>query len=135
ELLSVSRALMFLFSSFAGLALILAAVGIYGLVSYSVNQRTREIGIRMALGARRGHVLRLILRTGVTLVLSGIVIGVAGAFVLTRLLTSLLYGVTATDATTFLIVSVGLFAVALAACLIPARRATTVQPLIALRHD
>ena len=135
ELLSVSRALMFLFSSFAGLALILAAVGIYGLVSYSVNQRTHEIGIRMALGARRGHVLRLILRTGVTLVLSGIVIGVAGAFVLTRLLTSLLYGVTPTDATTFLIVSVGLFAVALAACLIPARRATRVEPLVALRHD
>jgi putative ABC transport system permease protein len=135
EALSVSRALMFLFSAFAVLALILAAVGIYGLVSYSVSQRTHEIGIRIALGAQRRHVLRLILRTGVTLALSGIVIGVAGAIALTRFLTSLLYGVTATDTRTFVIVSVGLFAIAVAACLIPARRATRVEPLIALRHD
>jgi putative ABC transport system permease protein len=135
EALSVSRALMFLFSAFAMLALILAGVGIYGLVSYSVSQRTHEIGIRIALGAQSGHVLRLILRTGVILALSGIVIGVAGAIALTRFLTSLLYGVTATDTRTFVIVSVGLFAIAVAACLIPARRATRVEPLVALRHD
>jgi len=135
EVLSISRALMFLFSSFAGLALILAAVGIYGLVSYSVSQRTHEIGIRMALGAQRGHVWRLILRTGVILALGGIGIGVAGAIALTRFLSSLLYGVTATDTMTFVIVSVALFAIAVAACLIPARRATRVEPLIALRHD
>jgi len=135
EVLSVSRALMFLFSAFALLALILAAVGIYGLVSYSVSQRTHEIGIRIALGAQRGHVWRLILRTGVILALSGIGIGVAGAIALTRFLTSLLYGVTATDTMTFVIVSVALFAIAIAACLIPARRATRVEPLIALRHD
>jgi putative ABC transport system permease protein len=135
ESLSVSRALMFLFSAFAVLALMLASVGIYGLISYSVSQRTHEIGIRLALGAQRGHVLNLILRTGVTLALSGIVIGVAGAFVLTRLLTSLLYGVTPTDTTTFVAVSLGLFAIAIAACLIPARRATRVEPVVALRHD
>jgi predicted permease len=135
EALSVSRALMFLFSAFAVLSLTLAAVGIYGLVSYSVSQRTHEIGIRLALGAQRGHILGLILRTGVVLTLSGIVIGVAGALTLTRLLTSLLYGVTATDMMTFVVVSVALFAIAVAACLIPARRATRVEPLVALRHD
>jgi len=135
EALSVSRALMFLFSAFAVLSLTLAAVGIYGLVSYSVSQRTHEIGIRLALGAQRGHILGLILRTGVILTLSGIVIGVAGALALTRLLTSLLYGVTATDMMTFVVVSVALFAIALVACLIPARRATRVEPLVALRHD
>jgi ABC-type antimicrobial peptide transport system permease subunit len=100
-----------------------------------VSQRTHEIGIRIALGAQRGHVLRLILRTGVTLALSGIVIGVAGAAMLTRLLTSLLYGVSATDRMTFVVVPLALFAIALAACLIPARRATRVEPLVALRHD
>ena len=135
EALSVSRALMFLFSAFAVLALILAAVGIYGLVSYSVSQRTHEIGIRIALGAQRGHVLALILRTGVVLAVSGILIGVAGALIITRLLTSLLYGVTATDTMTFVVVSIALFGIAVAACLIPARRATRVEPLVALRHD
>ena len=135
EALSVSRALMFLFSAFAVLSLTLAAVGIYGLVSYSVSQRTHEIGIRLALGAQRGHILGLIVRTGVILTLSGIFIGVAGALALTRLLTSLLYGVTATDMMTFVVVSVALFAIAVAACLIPARRATRVEPLVALRHD
>jgi putative ABC transport system permease protein len=135
ETISASRSLMFLFSGFASLAMVLAVVGIYGIVSYSVSQRTREIGIRMALGARAGDVLRLILKNGMTLVLAGIVIGVAGALALTRFLATLLFGVTPTDALTFVLVSLVLIAVALIACLVPARRATKVDPLEALRYE
>jgi putative ABC transport system permease protein len=135
EGLSVSRSLMLLFSAFAVLALVLASVGTYGIVSYSVGQRTHEIGIRMALGAQRTHVLKLILRSGVILATVGIALGLASAFALTRFLTSLLFGVTATDRSTFLLVSLGLFVVALAASLIPARRATKVDPLVALRRE
>jgi putative ABC transport system permease protein len=135
ETIAVSRSLMFLFSGFALLALVLACVGIYGIVAYSVSQRTREIGIRMALGARAVDVLRLILKNGMTLVLSGIVIGVGGALALTRFLATLLFGVTPTDMLTFVVVSLVLIGVALIACLIPARRATKVDPLTALRYE
>jgi putative ABC transport system permease protein len=126
---------MVLLGLFAGIATIMAAVGIYGMISYSVAQRTREIGIRMALGARRADVMKLVLRNGMILALIGVVIGLAGAFALTRLMTSLLFGVTATDAVTYAVVSVSLMVVALLACLIPARRAARVDPLVALRYE
>ncbi|HKY43756.1 MAG TPA: ABC transporter permease [Pyrinomonadaceae bacterium] len=132
---AVSRSLMLLFSAFALLALVLAAVGIYGIVSYSVTQRTHEIGIRMALGARAGNVLSLIMKNGVTLVLTGIVIGIAGALALTRFLTTLLFGVTPTDSVTFVVVSMAFFVIAIVASLIPAVRATRVDPLVALRYE
>ena len=121
--------------AFGVIALLLAAIGIYGVTSYSVSQRTREIGIRMALGAQLSDVLRLILRSGVKLTVLGVVIGLAGAFLLTRTLTSLLSGVTATDPATFLLVSVLLASVALLASYLPARAATKVDPLIALRYE
>jgi len=135
DTIAVSRSLMFLFSGFALLALVLACIGTYGIVSYSVSQRTREIGIRMALGARAGDVLRMVLKNGMTLVIAGVAIGVAGALALTRFLTTLLFGVTSTDTLTFVVVSMVLICVALIACLIPARRATKVDPLEALRYE
>lgn len=135
ESVSVSRSLMFLFSVFAVLALVLASVGIYGIVSYSVSQRTHEIGIRMALGAGRTDVLRLIMRNGIMLAFTGIALGVAGAFALTRFLAALLFGIKPTDTTTFVMVAAGLFFVSVIACLIPARRATKVDPLVALRYE
>jgi putative ABC transport system permease protein len=129
------RASMLLLSAFAGVALLLAMIGIYGVTAYHVTQRTQEIGIRMALGAQRSDVVKLVLKGGMALALLGIGAGLAGAFALTRLMTTLLFGVTPTDGATFAAVSICLIVTALIACFIPARRATKVDPLVALRYE
>ncbi len=129
------RFAMILFETFGLVALVLAAIGIYGVLSGSVTERTREIGVRLALGAQRRDVLGLILRQGLRLTLSGVGIGLLAAWAVTRLLTKLLYSVSATDPLTFGGVALLLFVVALLACYLPARRATKVDPLVALRQD
>jgi putative ABC transport system permease protein len=120
---------------FAGLALLLAAAGIFGVMSYSVTQRTHEIGIRLALGAQRGDVLRLVLGQGMRLVAIGVVAGILAIFVMSRLLSSLLYGIAATDVRTITFVTLILSAFAIVACWWPARRASNVDPITALRTE
>jgi putative ABC transport system permease protein len=117
------------------MALLLGTVGLYGVIAYAVSQRTREIGIRMALGASRRNVMRLVLGEAMWVILTGLAIGLAGSLALTRFLSSLLFGVTATDPLTFAGVAVLLALVALAACYIPARRSMRVDPMIALRYE
>jgi putative ABC transport system permease protein len=124
-----------LLSVFAAITLTLAVIGIYGVMSYAVTQRTQEIGIRMALGARREDVLKLVVKGGIALALTGVAIGLVMAFALTRLMQSGLFGITPSDALTYVMGALGLIVVAALACYIPARRATKVDPLVALRYE
>jgi putative ABC transport system permease protein len=135
ESIGTRRFALMILILFAVLALVLAVSGIYGVISYSVTQRTQEIGIRMALGAEAKDVLRLVLGQFMRLTFVGVALGLIAAYALTRLMTTLLFGVTPTDLTTFVAVSISLSLVALIACLIRARRATRVDPLVALRYE
>jgi putative ABC transport system permease protein len=127
------RLLVILLGSFAGVALLLASIGLYGVIAYSVAQRTREMGIRRALGAQQSDILRLVVAQGFRLALAGVVVGIAGAYGLTRLMESLLFHVSATDPATFAGVALLFLLVALAASYFPARRATRIDPMAALR--
>jgi len=126
---------MVLIGLFGALAIVLAAIGIYGVMGYTVTQRKHEIAVRMALGAKTSNVLQLVMRDGLLLTLIGLLIGLAGAFGLTRLMRTLLFDVKPTDLPTFIAVSAFLIFVAVLACLLPARRATKVDPLVALRYE
>jgi putative ABC transport system permease protein len=129
------RFLTLLLTMFSSLSLFLAALGIYGVISYAVAQRTNEIGIRMALGAQGGDVIKLIAAAGLRLGIAGTLLGAAGAFALTRFLSGLLFGVSSVDAATFAAMAAVLLLVTLAACYVPARRASRVDPLVALRQE
>jgi len=129
------RLSMVLLGAFAAFALILAAIGIYGVIAYWVDQRTREIGIRMALGADARRILGLVGREFGVMILSGVAVGLGAAFALTRLMNSLLFGVSATDVATFAAIPIVLAAIALAATFVPARRATRVEPIVAVRAE
>jgi putative ABC transport system permease protein len=135
EMLAPRRFVVILLGLFAGIALALAALGVYGIISHSVAQRTHEMGVRMALGAQPGDVFRLMLKKGLTLIVVGLVIGVAAALALARVLASLLYGVTPTDPMTFAAVSLLPAVIGSVACYIPARRATRIDPMTALRYE
>jgi putative ABC transport system permease protein len=125
----------YLIGGFSALALVLATLGLYGVLSYSVAQRSRELGLRMALGAQRGDLLQMVVKSGLKLALVGIAVGIVGGFVTARLIASLLFGVAPTDAGTFAGVCVVLFVAAMIACYIPANRATKVDPMVALRYE
>jgi len=126
---------LILFGVFAGVALLITVIGLYGMLAYLVAERRHEIGVRMALGAQPGNVLRLVIGQGLKLALLGVVVGLIGAWALTRFMQTLLFGVTPTDPGTFAAIAVLLLLVALLACWIPARRATKVDPLVALRYE
>jgi putative ABC transport system permease protein len=135
EVLAFDRVGMVLYGSFAALALLLAAVGIYGVMAFAVTQRTHEFGVRMALGARGANILSMVLREGGTLAFIGLVFGLGGAYLVGRAMHSTLYGVSAMDVGSFGAAALTLLAAALAACYVPARRAGKVDPMVALKYE